>query len=333
MGGTQSLEALKAAWRRDPQAVFVRLGHALRSAGDLEQAVGVLRGGIERWPHNLAGHVALAATLADAGDGEGAESALAVVLARDGGHWAALDLLARLRCSAGDRRSELDALLQLGRQSPGDRGVQRRTEAARRQLSERAAPAARDPRDRELSGRAPAPQPLPSPPMSARPAMQVASPLSAAGPRVTTAPSAVRPVAQRSQVTNPQGASPRLLRRSEVLRTSPGSRPAQPGIPRSSRPPPAPDPFANETMVELLVDQGRLDEARTLLVELVRRQPGRRSLAHRLVELGGDQPNPASAPNVASPADLEALMRGVLSSAAAELDALLPAPSDPEELP
>lgn len=316
MGGPQALDALKAAWRREPRDVFVRLGDALRSSGELDEAAVVLRDGLARWPHSLAGHVALAHVLRDSGDPEAAEASVTTVLARDPEHWAALDLLAELRCRAGDRAGECSVLRRMGRQAPGDRRIARRLDLAEREVVCRPAP--------------PAPQPgvLP-PPHRGGPRFQsqptrvlgAVGSTASRNPRVTTAPSAVVPSRVKGGTTNPQAASPRLLRRSEILRTSPGHRPPQAGIPRASLGPSPADPFANETMVELLVDQGRQDDARRLLAELIEREPGRLSLAHRLLELGGDGPGQPGAGRP-SPADLEGLMRGVLSSAAEELDAL-----------
>jgi predicted Zn-dependent protease len=317
VGGAQALEALKAAWRREPGAVFVRLGGALLSNGDLEEATAVLVDGLARWPHSLAGHVALAKVFAARGDVASAEASLATVLARDPEHWAALDLLASLRQKAGERAAEATLLRRLARQAPGQRHIARRLDLAERQVARRVAPAANAP------GLIPPPtfrgpqfQSMPTRRLGALGTLS-----SPKGPRVTTAPSARRPVASTATTTNPQDEIPRMLRRSKVLRTSPGHRPAQPGIPRQSRRPDSPDPFANETMVELLVEQGRHEDARGLLAELIRREPGRLSLAHRLLELGGPGPD-GGLEGRNSPADLEGLMRGVLSSAAAELDAL-----------
>ncbi len=317
MGGEQALEALKAAWRREPQAVFVRLGEALRANAELDEARTVLAGGLALWPHSLAGHVSLARVFLAMGDSGAAENSLATVLERDPEHWAALDLLAVLRCEAGDRAAEATILRRLARQAPGQRAIARRLDLAERQVATRLAPPA------PVPGLVPPPT-FRGPQFQSAPTRRVGAigtSSSPKSPRVTTAPSATRPVPGKASKTDPQGGGPRMLRRSEILRTSPGHRPAQPGIPRGSRRPTAPDPFANETMVELLVEQGRHEDARGLLAELIRREPGRLSLAHRLLELGGPSPK-ESAGERHSPADLEGLMRGVLSSAAAELDAL-----------
>lgn len=322
MEGAQRLKALEAAWRRDPQAVFVRLAAALRAAGELDRAATVLRDGLSRWPHNLAAHVGLAEVLVEQGEPAAAEAALEPVFERAADHWAALDLLARLRRSAGDRPGELAVLRRLARQAPADRGVARRIELAERQLATPAAPAAPAPGAPGES--TPAPPGYQSQPTIV---MKPVPPSPLGRARVSTTPSAQRP--QRpvaTRVTDPHGVRPRLLRRTEVLRTHPGAGQPLPGIPRASRPPPAPDPFANETMVELLVDQGRLDEARSLLGELIAREPGRRSLARRLMELGGPGPS-AEASDRPAPTDLESLMQSVLSSAADALDEL----ADPGE--
>ena len=290
----------------------MRLGIALHAAGDLARATSVLRDGVERWPHNLAGQVALGRVLASAGDVEDAEAVLTTVLQRSPEHWTALDALAALKRAAGDRAAERDLLTRLARQSPGDRRVARRLDLAERQLASRPAPASPTPGMASTA----APPGYASAPTHA---MKAVTRTTLANARVTTTPSAAQP--QRSRTTEPSAAAPRLLRRSEVRRTNPGHRPAQPGIRRDSRPAPAADPFANLTMVELLVDQGRNDDARAMLSELIRREPGKRSLVQRLLELGGEKPDTEKS-GTRGPAELEALMRGVLQSAAVELEAL-----------
>ncbi len=72
-------------------------------------------------------------------------------------------------------------------------------------------------------------------------------------------------------------------------------------------------------MVDLLVAQGRIEEARDLTKNLARKRPGRPNIQERLAELssgaeGADGP-------VASK-DLEELMQGILAAAASELDLL-----------
>lgn len=78
--------------------------------------------------------------------------------------------------------------------------------------------------------------------------------------------------------------------------------------------PDGPDPFSNATMAELLASQGDLDGALAMFASLVAREPGRRSLRERYVELGGAagdlSPLPESA---ASPAaELEQALRDLV---------------------
>jgi predicted Zn-dependent protease len=276
----------------------VRLADAYLGAGTPDRAVSVLRDGLSRWPRNLAARVALARVLVAQAEADEAEFELAEVLEREPDHWGALDLLATLRRQQGDREGEVAALRTLASLAPGRRQVERRLAIARRDLQERPALPACPPDD--------------APPASDtiatmfHPALQdlgLALPVD----RVRTVPSA--------KVPGRPGTS---------RGTDPGSRGPQaasplPGVPRASRPPPAEDPFFNETMVDLLVAQGRIEEARDLTKNLARKRPGRPNIQERLAELssgaeGADGP-------VASK-DLEELMQGILAAAASELDLL-----------
>ncbi|MCO4770331.1 MAG: tetratricopeptide repeat protein [Deltaproteobacteria bacterium] len=295
----QTLQALITAWRREPQAVFVRLADAYLQAGTPDKAASVLRDGLSRWPHNLAARVALARVLFEQGELDDAESELDNVLDREPDHWGALDLLATLKRQQGDRLGEVAALQTLLQLAPGRRQVERRLQIARRDLEERAA--------------VPAPPPSDAPPLSDRvPTMRHPSVtdrvLASNVKRVKTVPSAKVPV--------------RLTREK---RTEPGS--PFPGVPRSSQPPPAEDPFFNETMVDLLVAQGRIHEARELTERLATKRPGRPNIQQRLAGLSSETP---TGEIKATSKELEELMQGVLSSAAAELEMLTgPIPQPP----
>mgnify|MGYP000394775988 CR=1 FL=1 len=293
MEGDQTLRALIAAWRREPQAVFVRLADAYTNEGNHASALTVLRDGLSRWPRHLAARVSLARVLMEVDELEDAAEALGEVLDHEPEHWGAVDLLATLRRRQGDREGEVAALTALNRLAPGRRQVERRLQIARRELEERAA----------------IPVPVPTgdiEPRDALPTMRhpsVEPPRT--GKRVTTVPSAEVPV-------RPTG-TPRKVRG------------PLPGVPRESRPPPPEDPFFNETMVDLLVAQGRVGEAREMTDRLASKRPGRPDVRSRLAELSsgadGDAPVPSR--------ELEELMHGILAAAAADLDQLtgpIPAP-------
>ena len=145
MGVDQTLKALEAAWRREPQAVFVRLADAYLRSGAPDRASTVLRDGLSRWPHHLAGRVSLARVLLELVELEEAETELDAVLEREPDHWGALDLLATLKRQQGDRLGEVAALRTLQRLAPGRREVERRLATARRDLEERMAVPARTP--------------------------------------------------------------------------------------------------------------------------------------------------------------------------------------------
>ncbi len=272
------------------------LADAYLRSGALDRAATVLRDGLSRWPHHLAARVSLARVLLEIAELEQAETEIEAVLETEPEHWGALDLLATLKRQQGDRRGEVAVLCTLQRLAPGRREVERRLESARRDLQERMAVPAKTPSAE-----------LPPPPDT----------VPTVGPRTLLG----KPV--RRVETVPSARSP--FRLTSNQRTTPGG--PLPGVPRSSCPPPAEDPFFNETMVDLLVAQGRMSEARELLDKLAGKRPGRSSVQERLAELrsgaeGGENP--------ATNNELEELMQGVLSAAAQELDALTrPVPTPP----
>ena len=296
MGVNQTLKALEAAWRREPQAVFVRLADAYLRSGAPDRASTVLRDGLSRWPHHLAARVSLASVLLELSELDEAETELDAVLEREPEHWGALDLLATLKRQQGDRLGEVAALRTLQQLAPGRREVERRLATARRDLEDRMAVPARAP-----SAEVP-------PPTDSAPTMASRTLPGHRVRRVQTVPSARSP-----------------LRLSSTQRTAPGE--PLPGVPRSSRPPPAEDPFFNETMVDLLVAQGRISEARELSDKLAGKRPGRPSIQERLADLSSVADGRETS---ATGSELEELMQGVLSAAAQELDALTgPVPMPP----
>jgi len=297
VGANQTLEALESAWRREPQAVFVRLADAYLNSGALERAVVVLRDGLSRWPRNLAARVALARVLTEQLEFEEADEALGEVLEREPAHWGALDLLATLRRRQGDRSGEVAALQTLAAMAPGRRSVMRRLQIARREMEERPAMPVRPPKHTQSYS---------YPPVGltrgTSPSGEASAPLRLPADRVRTVPSGKVPQGLSGPSTG--ASSPRR---------------ALSGVPRASRPPPPEDPFFNETMVDLLVAQGRFDEARDLTVRLSKKRPGRRDIEDRLAALRSAAEGPEPAPGSRG---LEELMQGVLASVATELDAL-----------
>lgn len=113
------VEQLRFELREDPSSrVFFRLGEHLRREGELEEAVGILRAGLEHHPRYVAAWVSLGRALLGGGDDRGASDALARALELDpengvaarhageaaiaGGEWvAAIKALKRARALSG----------------------------------------------------------------------------------------------------------------------------------------------------------------------------------------------------------------------------------------
>ena len=96
---------------RDPASlVFLRLGEALRSRGQLDSARKVVQSGLERYPDSPDAHDLYARLLVDAGEVDGAEREWSAVLTVDGRHLGAHKGLAFLCYRKGDVDGALDHL-------------------------------------------------------------------------------------------------------------------------------------------------------------------------------------------------------------------------------
>jgi hypothetical protein len=133
------VEQLRFELREDPSSrVFFRLGEHLRREGELEEAVGILRAGLEHHPRYVAAWVSLGRALLESGDDRGASEALARALELDpengvaarhageaaiaGGEWvAAIKALKRARALSG-QDDALDARILFVEQRLAENG-------------------------------------------------------------------------------------------------------------------------------------------------------------------------------------------------------------------
>ena len=90
--------------------------------------------------------------------------------------------------------------------------------------------------------------------------------------------------------------------RARTIPAGPAARPGMVVPPVGAPPEGGPDPFSNATMAELLASQGDLDGALAMYRGLLAREPGRRSLRQRFIELGGP---PSELPEVVRPEEPE----------------------------
>ena len=246
----QSLRALEEAWRRNPEATFVRLAGAYREHGRLDDAIRVVERGLTRRPGHLAGRVLLARVQLDRGELAESEAVLDALLEDHPDHWEAGWMLARVRRAGGRREDEREALLRLRALHPGHQEV----EAALRRI------------DADLAFRAAPPD---------------------THPRVAVDPDLEFGEDDATQMSRGGGAelgSPPWVASSgvEASHSLPG-RVAPPARDRDA------DPFMNATMAELLLAQGDPEGAREMYRALVEREPDRESFRARFVELGGGE--------------------------------------------
>ena len=108
---SDDLQAMRIELARDPASlVFIPLGEALRSRGQLEAARRVVLTGLERNPDSVEAHDLHARVLVDAGDAATAEREWKVVLALDGRHLGARKGLGFICYRRGDLDGALDHL-------------------------------------------------------------------------------------------------------------------------------------------------------------------------------------------------------------------------------
>ncbi len=276
MGGSQSLRALEEAWRRNPEATFVRLAGAYRSHGRLEDAARVVERGLTRRPGHLSGRVLLARIQLDRAEHADAEATVSEVLEAHPDHWEAGWLLVRVRRADGRRQDEREALERLRSLHPGHREI----EAALTRL------------DADLAFRA-------APPDTER------------RPRVN--PDVVYGADDDSTDLSMQGggagpvAPPWKPSMGRKAGHPPPGRVAPPAQESSA------DPFINATMAELLLAQGDPDGARAMYRRLLAQEPEKESHRARLLELGGEPEGeaPEAAGDDPDPQMLEALLEGL----------------------
>jgi len=273
VGGSQSLRALEEAWRRNPEATFVRLAGAYRDHGRLDDAARVVERGLTRRPGHLSGRVLLARIQLDQGDPAAAEATLTELLEAHPDHWEAGWLLVRVRRADGRRQDERAALERLKTLHPGHREIEAALTRLDADLAFRAAPPDTERRPRVN-------------PDVVYGADDDSTDLSMHGGAGGVVAPPWKPAMSRKAGTPPPG------------RVAP---PASPG-----------DPFVNATMAELLLAQGDPDGARAVYRRLVTQDPDKESYRARLLELGGDAGDVDEEPDdLPDPQVLEALLAGL----------------------
>jgi Flp pilus assembly protein TadD len=274
VSGSQSLRALEEAWRRNPEATFVRLAGAYREHGRLDEAVRVVERGLTRRPGHLAGRVLLARIQLDQNEHVEAESTIQELLTAHPDHWEAGWLLVRVRRADGRRQDERAALESLKALHPGHREI----ESALSRL------------DADVAFRSAAPDTERRPrtdPDVIHGSADDSTDLSMQGPSSIVAPP-WKPSMGRKARSQPPG------------RVSPPAQPSEG------------DPFINATMAELLLAQGDPEGARAMYRRLILQEPDRESHRARLLELGGSpEAAPEANGEEPDPKMLEELLEGL----------------------
>lgn len=101
MAYQSEIEKLEQRYRENPDQWFAALADSYRKAGQLDLALEVVRGGLERRPNYVSGHIVLGRCLLQKPDDEAAASAFERVLALDAENVIALKALAEIHERAG----------------------------------------------------------------------------------------------------------------------------------------------------------------------------------------------------------------------------------------
>jgi hypothetical protein len=132
------IEQLRYLLREDPSSrIFYQLGELLRREGQVEEAVTVLRSGIDRHPRYVAAWVSLGRTLVDRGDLVDAESAFRSALDIDPENGVAARLLGETAATREDWLAAVKALKLARALSGADESLDARIAEVELQLDER----------------------------------------------------------------------------------------------------------------------------------------------------------------------------------------------------
>ncbi len=101
MAYQSEIEKLEQRYRENPDQWFAALADSYRKAGQLDLALEVVRGGLERRPNYVSGHIVLGRCLLQKPDDEAAASAFERVLSLDAENVIALKALAEIHERAG----------------------------------------------------------------------------------------------------------------------------------------------------------------------------------------------------------------------------------------
>jgi tetratricopeptide (TPR) repeat protein len=116
MAYQSELEKLKRRYEEKPSQWFAALAEEHRRAGDIELALQIVRGGLEKRSNYVSGHIVLARCLLDRGEDEEAQQQLERVLELDAENVIALRVLSEIAERLGDpigARGWVDRLLEV----------------------------------------------------------------------------------------------------------------------------------------------------------------------------------------------------------------------------
>ncbi len=131
------VEQLRFELREDPSSrVFFRLGEHLRREGELAEAVGILRAGLEHHPRYVAAWVSLGRALLGSGDDRGASEALARALELDPENGVASRYAGEAAIAGGEWVEAVKALKRARALSGQDDALDERILFVERQLAE-----------------------------------------------------------------------------------------------------------------------------------------------------------------------------------------------------
>jgi tetratricopeptide (TPR) repeat protein/predicted regulator of Ras-like GTPase activity (Roadblock/LC7/MglB family) len=276
------LDELKRALTRDPASrQFLALADELRRQGQVEEAIEVLKRGLEQSPAAVAGHVALGRLLQGQGRLDEASVAFQDALNLDPQNLVAIRQLADLHLSRGDKVEAIKKLKLFRGLSPGDREVNELI----RQLDGEIAEAGRQPARTEPVSAVPEAPALPEvgsipPPVAPFVPLPLAPELPGVRAEPAVDPRDVEPSTPRTG-PEPGGEAPLAALAEDARESAAGAagglRPIAgedrarevDGTDEGDRAPGTVPPVT-ETLAELLRAQGHLGEAREAYLDLAR---------------------------------------------------------------
>ncbi len=330
------IDELRRRLERDPGSrLFAQLAEEHRKAGDLAEAIRVVRAGLVLHPVYPSARLTLGRALLDSGDGAGARQELEQALRQAPDNILASRFLAQALEALGDFEAALQRYSATLKMAPGDPQLAAHVNELRARLATQRpvsqAPTGPMPRmtppplpPSARAGAAPAPT-IRLSPVTKRAAEEPSRPpaavLRATEPPelgASTLPATARPSMPAVPTSRPPAApTPSPAAAATADRLPPPARPAEPAATDGGA---GAAPFSSSTLAELYLQQGMQERAVEVYRQVLAEDPGNQRARTRLAAL---QSGPADSSSSAGPQDDRAARRRAIERTIAGLETLL----------